>query len=373
MTMTAVDERRSLSASRRIPFWDTTRYVAITLVVVGHAIEKQRGSALMEALYITIYAFHMPLFAFVSGRFASAGPGKPGSAGRLINQLVLPYVIFSVIWFVLRSVVEGDVGFNLVSPFWHLWFLVALAVWRLLLPALASLRHPLAVSVLVSCVAGYMSGVGGPTFDSGRIFGMLPFFVLGWVLQERGLPEWATAPWWSSRAPKVLAALLLFGAFLLCYRWADRMNEWNVRAWTQMSGNYDALQVSEWWAGFVRLGLLGIAVVLGASALLLMPRTDGLLARWGANTMYVYLLHGFLLYLLREYTDVFAWFDSAPRFLLLIALAVGWSTLLSAPAIRTVFRPLVEPRAAWLFRPQTPQVAPAGPLQERAMGHAPRR
>ena len=86
----AREEDRALrSEAAREPFWDNVRFAAMALVVVGHAITRLDDSDLMEALYVAIYAFHMPLFAFVSGWFASANP-RPGSAAKLIPQLLAP-------------------------------------------------------------------------------------------------------------------------------------------------------------------------------------------------------------------------------------------------------------------------------------------
>jgi fucose 4-O-acetylase-like acetyltransferase len=334
----------------REPFWDNVRFVAIALVVVGHSIETFALSDTMAAVYVVIYAFHMPLFAFVCGRFASATAGRPGSAAKLLSQIVVPYVVFNVIWFTLRVLVEGHARLDLATPYWHLWFLVALAVWRLLLPAIATLRYPVLMSVGVSVVAGYVHGVG-PAFDSGKTLGMLPFFVLGWALRERGLPRWADARSWTSLPVRAAAVAVLSGAVLVAYLYVGQVREWRLRKWAQMAINYADLGMPEWWAGFVRLAMLALAVALGAAVLLLVPRGRSRLTKWGQATMYVYMLHLFPLYLLRTTTDLFVWFDSVPRFCLLIGLAVVLTVVLSTRPVLRLFRPVVEPRLDWLLAP----------------------
>ncbi|MGY1641617.1 acyltransferase family protein [Geodermatophilus sp. SYSU D00703] len=352
--MTVIDTRernvvRQVGTARE-PFWDNVRFVAIALVVVGHSIEKLSDADLMAALYVAIYAFHMPLFAFVSGRFASDRIDR--SAGRkLVTQLLVPYVAFSAIWFLVRLTVEEDATLDLTRPWSHLWFLLALAVWRLLLPVLAALRHPLAVAVAVAVVSGYFPGAGG-SFDNGRILGMLPFFVLGWLVKERGRPGW-----WAgvlsrpTRRARLAAATVLVAAPVVAWLRVDDVREWQLRGFTQMQSNYVDLGVPEWWAGLVRLGLLGLAVLLGACVLVLVPRSASRVTRWGTATMYVYMLHLFPIYLLREQTGVLDWFDSAPRFALLVLLAVAWTCVLSTEPVRRGSRWLVEPRVPWLVRP----------------------
>jgi fucose 4-O-acetylase-like acetyltransferase len=340
----------------RDPYWDNVRYVAIALVVVGHSIERLGASDLMASLYFVIYAFHMPLFAFLSGRFSSPDSGRPDRATGLITQLVLPYLLFSVIWWVFRVTVGGAEGARLdfVRPFWHLWFLVALVVWRLLLPAISRLRHPVLVSLVVAVVAGYMPSTG-PVLASGRVFAMLPFFVLGWVVGDRG---WRVPPrpgrTWSAGL-KVLAASVLVLSLAVAHLRIDTIRTLRLRHWAQMNQDYAALGVPEWWGGLWRLGMFGLAVLLACAVLLLVPRRETRMTAWGRSTMYVYMLHAFGIYVLTRATDAWTWFDSAPRFLLLVLAAVGWSVVLSTEPVRRVFRPLVEPRAAWLFRP--PDVA----------------
>ena len=65
----------STAQKQRVPYWDNARWIAIVLVVVGHAILKLIGeSDPAYELYLFIYAFHVPLFVAVSGYFAKAAP-----------------------------------------------------------------------------------------------------------------------------------------------------------------------------------------------------------------------------------------------------------------------------------------------------------
>jgi fucose 4-O-acetylase-like acetyltransferase len=356
---------RPAPAVSREPYWDNVRFVAIALVVVGHAIEPMTDSTVMTALYVAIYAFHMPLFAFVSGRFASAGPAGPARHGKLVTQLVVPYLVFNVIWFAVRTVVEGDVSLDLARPYQHLWFLVALVTWRLLLPVFAALRYPVTASVLVSVAAGYVGSVG-VVFDSGKVFGMLPFFVLGWAVRERGLPGWATGLVRDTTALRAAAAALLAVPALAAYLLAGPVQDLGLRAWVRMAENYADIGFPQWWAGGVRLVLLAVAAVLMTAVLALVPRGAGRMTGWGGATMYVYMLHLFPLYLVEQRTDALDWFDSLPKLALLVVAAVAFTAVLSSRPVRRLTGPVVEPRVSWLLSAQArggaPRPAPAGPV-----------
>ncbi len=81
------------------------------------------------------------------------------------------------------------------------------------------------------------------------------------------------------------------------------------------------------------------------------PRAPGS-PRSARATMYVYLLHSFVLYPLRE-TGFLAERTEPLWVLAMIVFAIALSVVLATPPVRRVFRPLVEPRPSWLFRPES--------------------
>ncbi len=100
----------------------------------------------------------------------------------------------------------------------------------------------------------------------------------------------------------------------------------------------------------MRLGLIALAVVLSTAFFMLIPRSANWMTGFGQATMYVYLLHSFVLYPLRE-TGVLTGEHSSMMWLLSMVLAcIAISIALSSPLIRRLFRPLIEPHPRWLFR-----------------------
>ncbi len=74
------------------------------------------------------------------------------------------------------------------QPSWTLWFLLALGIFRLVLPYLALLRWPLLWTVAISIGAGYLPNIDS-TLSLSRTLGLLPFFALGWWLREHDIVE----------------------------------------------------------------------------------------------------------------------------------------------------------------------------------------
>jgi len=345
--------RATHSTRPRVPLWDTARFVAIALVVTGHALQRlvsDSDAALVT--YLFIYAFHMPLFAIISGYFSKPGPQNERQMRRVVTDIIIPYVIFETIWTAVQAIVEGNWSLNPTRPSWTLWFLLALGIFRLVLPYLSLIRWPLVWAVALSVGVGYFSNVDS-TFSLSRAIGILPFFVLGWKLNEWGLVDrWRLAdpPTLIVRsiAVAVLAAWL---AVLIVF--IDVWRAIDLRLWFFYDDSYRDLGQDLWWAGIVRVGLIALAALLSAAVLVLIPRRPTWVTPFGQATMYVYLLHSFVLYPIRE-SDVIGGEERSdwPWLVGLIIFSILLTLALASRPVRRLFRPLVEPRPRWLFRPE---------------------
>jgi len=335
---------------RRIPFWDNARFGCVVLVVMGHAIQRQTlDSDNALTLYLFVYAFHMPAFAIISGYFSKASPPSTRGMRRVITDFVIPYVIFETIWSLVKWLVEGRPAFNPTEPSWTLWFLLALAIFRLVLPYLVLLRWPLLWAVLLSVGVGYLANVDS-TFSLSRAIGILPFFVLGWLLRQWDVVEWwrrlGTAVWaWRALAAGVFATWL---AVVVVNVQAFRA--FDLQYWFFYDDSYRDLGEGTWWAGLLRLAFIVVATVLSAAFFMLIPRRETFFSAFGQATMYVYLLHSFVLYPLRESGVLRADHASATWLLTMVFASTAIAIVLSSPVVRRLFRPLVEPKPRWLFR-----------------------
>ena len=338
--VTAVPRRQSAPAARDA-YWDNVRFLAIALVVVGHGVESQSNSRAMYALYLFVYAFHMPLFALASGVFARAEPLTRREGGKIFVTLLVPYVVFSVIWTVARALSGDRLVLDLGNPYWHLWFLTALAAWRLSLPVLSSLRGPLLWAAAIAVGSGYAATVGW-RFDASRTMGFLPFFVLGWQVQQRG--GWEQLRALGDRtAGRAISALVLVVAAAACWLGTDLARGLDLRAWVLLERNYADLPAPAWAAGGGRLLQMLLATALCAAVLVLVPRWEGRVSRWGRATLYVYLLHLFPVFVLRRADWLVDELATGLGQVLLVSAAVALAVALSTRPVIWATRWLVEP------------------------------
>jgi len=338
---------------KRMPFWDNARFACIVLVVLGHATQRlTTDSDIALALYLAVYAFHMPAFAIISGYFSKGDSPNRRQMARVITDILVPYVIFETVWSVTKWLFEGRTNPNPTEPSWTLWFLLALGIFRVALPYLALLRWPLLWTVLISVGSGYLPNLDS-TFSLSRTLGLLPFFTLGWWLHEHDIVARLRLldrrPWWVFVASGGLFAIAGGVAWFFVSDWRAM----NLNEWLFYDDNYSLLGAPEWWAGGVRLALMAVAIILSAAFFALIPRRTHFWTHFGQYTMYVYLLHSFVLYPFRE-SGLLSGLEPTWLWLPIVMLASVLIALgLATKPVRRLFRPLVEPRPAWLFADPT--------------------
>jgi fucose 4-O-acetylase-like acetyltransferase len=344
------------SAKPRVPFWDNARFVSILLVVMGHSVQKLSGdSDPAKVLYLAIYAFHMPAFAIISGYFSRSDAPTRERMQRLLTDIVIPYVIFETLWSIYTSIQHGTVNINLSTGSWTLWFLLALGLFRLILPYLALLRFPLVWAVAIALITGYYGNIDN-TFALDRGLVILPFFVLGWQLKQWGLMERVLAlgrAIWAVRAASfaLFTALVTVIIVFLPYWKAIK-----VQHWMFYDRGYSDLGFNNGYAWAVRLGFMLLSATLTVAFLTLIPRSTTWVTPFGQATMYVYLLHTFVLYPVRD-SGVLQGHGGLDYFFAMIFAAIAITVFLAAPFWRTLLHWIIEPKATWLFTPDTERTA----------------
>ncbi len=359
----ALSRRSPSTTHARSAVLDNAKYLLITLVVIGHILRPgpENEIAMQGALWVWIYLFHMPAFAFVSGHLVGIRPPTAHRYRDLVLRLLIPYLLFNSFYVVLDRVALGSgEPFDLTEPYWLTWFLLSLFWWRLLLPVILQLRYPVATSVVISLVAGLVPGVGSQ-FSASRTLSMLPFFVLGAVLTRQQIL------WRPPRGDRLVGGLVLAAAFVAAWVMASNMGL--MTDWMSWKVGYAEQGLDPLTGLAIRALLLGVGIVMTFAFLSVVPRARTGYTLLGAFTIYPYLLHGLVVRGYRA-TPLPDASETWVGFVLLIAVGVALTAALSTEPVRRRARFAVEPRLHWLFvRDATP--TPSAP-DETAPPHGSR-
>ena len=326
----------------RDPWLDNAKFVLVALVVVGHFLTGIiRHVPAAHVLYLWIFSFHIPSFVFLAGYLSRSRSLEARALQNVVTRLLAPYLMFTAVYAVATVAWFGQNRAELIDPYWLLWFLPALAAWRIGTPLLLNLRWTLAIALALGLGAGVFSQIGSD-FTLQRIFALAPFYVLGAVVSPALMDRLR------SRAAAMTGAGVLLLALPLTVLVRSRYE--NPQQWLYWNWGYDRLKVDTATGMGLRLSLYLVTAIMIFAALAVMPRAKSFITSLGAASIYTYLLHGLLVKTLQvtgvddRVTGIFA-------LVLAVALCVAAAALLASGPVRKVFRPVVEPRLRWLLRP----------------------
>lgn len=316
----------------RNPFFDNAKLILIFLVVFGHMIQPFiDGSRGINTLYMWIYTFHMPAFIFLAGFYAK-GSGNLKYILKLAKKLLIPYLIFQLLYTVYYFYIGKD-GWQsgVFYPHWSLWFLCSLFSWHIMLafykklPALFSVSMAVVIGVFV----GYFDGIGH-TLSLSRTFALFPFFLLGFWLTEKHVM------WLKQKSVKAASLIVLLVVGVAIY-YAPDFNS----GWLLASKSYGELGMPE-YGGLARFFVYGTSALMAMSVLAWIPQRKGKLTQYGTRTLYVYLLHGFLIQLFRV-SDTFQ-VNSVLGLLGIALISAVIVLLLSTKPVLGIWQPFIEGR-----------------------------
>lgn len=320
----------------RDPWLDNAKLVLITSVVVGHLVAVVPGDeALRLHFYNVLYVVHMPAFVLVSGYLSRNFRWSRRHLTSLVTTLLVPYVVFTLLLHQLYALHVGEPLEEpmFLDPYYALWFLAALALWRLATPVLRA--HP--AMVPASIVVGVLAPLwdAGPELALNRALQFLPFFVVG--LHARR--EWLDVLHRTSA--RVVAGAVLVGLWVM-----TREDEpWGRTEWLYQNQTFDALGVDASTGILTRVVLLVWAFAGAIAVLSLVPRRGGWWTRMGAETMTVYLGHTLVVKAV-QYDRVLREPEPAEAFWWAIGLGLVVTVVFASPPVVRGLRWLTDPVGA---------------------------
>ncbi len=319
----------------RMPFFDNVRLILIFLVVFGHMIQPFAvDSQLINSIYVFIYIFHMPMFIMLAGFFAK-GIGQPKYILNLAKKLLIPYLIFQGLYTVLYYLMGQEDWYSGVThPQWAMWFLISLFSWHILLVLFKKIPTILSVgiAVFIGIAVGY-TDLFGYGLSMSRTLVFFPFFLAGYFMTKEHVKAIKTS------GLKIAGLVFMAALFTFIYLYIN-VDVTLDTDWLSGAVAYRKLE-AEISGGLMRLVIYILAALLIVSMIALIPSGDfGWLTKIGEKTLYVYLLHGFIIQPLRVY-EVLSYNGWLDIFIFLLLTAVIVIVFSSRTAVNLT-RPLIE-------------------------------
>lgn len=305
---------------------DNLKAIMIWVVVCTHYLRASNGfstDSLGGATYLTMISCDMIIFIFASGYFSK---NVDKSRKKSFRTFLYPYILLSIVMYGVRYLIYGNANLSFMLPSLALWFMIVLFYYRFLLKDLVKLgKFLLPLTFIVSIIAGLI-----PQLDSawalGRAFGFLPFFILGYLCNEKHIAKIRCIPKWIGWLGFVF---LVAYSFIMAYNKVLPMSTWYFKM------PYAHLGFGSLEGALIRAGLLAIAVGWGIVFIIIVPNKKTWYTKAGVNSMSVYALHLTLRHLLVKLDTDFG----GEVYAMIIPLALAFLTtwLLSREPVSRTF------------------------------------
>lgn len=305
----------------RDPYFDNLRGILICLVCAGHCFNLYREDNIYcNYLFHLIYAFHMPLFFYISGYFSK---NTEKTFRNAFKALIVPTIPFELLYFIMHVVTKADNTKPFLTPIFAYWFCFALFFCRVLLPYLSGIRAVVVVSFAVALAAGF-----NPYIDEymslSRFLCMLPFFMMGYFTSAdrmnkiRGL----------NKALSTVVGIAAAVAVILVLRYAGGDLGFTLRSpYEDVTG-----------LGF-RAFQFAICIPLSLMVVGLTPNSKSYLSVIGRRTLQIYFLHFYAVTLIKMFNPFEG--QHVLNSVLMIAAALLIALVLSCNSVNKVYNVIV--------------------------------
>ena len=284
----------------RIYLFDNIKFLAILLVVIGHAINfmtEADGNMLEKSLFLTIYSIHMPLFIFISGLFLRPMDKSTKFPKQKVISYILIGIVLRIMMSLLRLILGKNMSYSLLDMYDSFaWFMWAIAVFITLMWIFREYNTKiiLLLSLLIGCMAGYDKFLGDK-FALMRIAVFLPFFVAGYMIKPEQLLNLLSKTW-----VKVVSIFVAVGFIALFFINTDIYQY--LRPMFTGRNSFEVLVEREIFGGLIRLLCYAISSLFGLSVMSLVPNKNlGIITKTGTKTLQIYFWHQVFLVLLSHF------------------------------------------------------------------------
>lgn len=270
----------------RNEYYDNAKFIFIFLVVLGHLLEPSiNESNITKSIFIFIYIFHMPCFIFTTGYFTKIKSWKK-TFKECLNFLIM-YIVVQVLFISFTKIIHvNNYKLTLFTPYYIYWYIFAMVLWKFIFRIFYKINLKLLFifSLIIGLAVGLLDNIG-TELSLSRVFVFFPFFILGYYYKINRLNIKNIIK------NKLIAFNILFIAFIIV---ANNIKIIKYQ-WLYCFSSYSDLKVSQFNGMIDRSFIYVIQFILLFAVFSLIPDKKEIFTSWGANTLSIYLVHGFII------------------------------------------------------------------------------
>ena len=267
--------------------FDNLKILLILLVVLGHIIEPFYK---LNTLYLIIYAFHMPVFVYISGYFAK------GNKKSIIKPIIIYLVSQTIYFLVYRYILKDNIKFTYLRPIWILWYVFCLAIWNMIIALIKKIKFDetacysiICLAFVISILCGFSNKIGYD-YSLSRLITFFPFFLLGYFTKNFDLKLLKID---NEKNKKIFIYALIAIICIVYFVTLPTLDRnWFYGSYSYQSRGYNALFR-------IVLSTFSVAAIIFLTNFI--PSKNYKITSLGGKTLYIYLLHGLIIKIIYKY------------------------------------------------------------------------
>lgn len=276
--------KENVSKQNRVYWIDYAKGIGIFLVVLGHVCRGLTGSSILNQLLAEsidkwIYAFHMPIFFFLSGLLIQRSVSKSLKDFVIdkLETIAYPYFVWSIIQGVLvstafhytnSSILLTDLWQIIYQPIFIFWFLYVLFIVTILYKLARDLKAS-SVHFLICSIFLYCLHLLQPSFVSWTVLDLVChftiYFAIGATIGSRSMARL------SQINTSVLISVSISGFLAIA-----------ATVWLSIAENQLIVPL---------IAMIGVSATIALAILLERFKFAMFVKQWGLLSLQIYVIH----------------------------------------------------------------------------------
>lgn len=316
-----MNKQISLLAGRQA-WLDFVKGLLILLVVLGHSLagDKAANLDIIGVSHYFIYAIHMPMFMLISGLLSK----RSVTLKKAIKNYLVPYILFDILYMVWLLLRGETVEWNVLLPTYVYWYILALFFMRLLL----SKCRKGVIAVIFFILSFFSPLIGEEMWNIlaiGRVILLYPIFYLGYLIPISSMGK-------IRKKNNLKAISIILGLSCIVIETSFLINgivdvTWATHDYSDVLKDY-----------FLKVVYIYLFVVCEFVFLCVVaPSKVTFINRWGRNSICVYLMHPFLVDIVKAVFNRIGIVNTGITFILYVVFAILITDILSRDSIKRIY------------------------------------